>query len=265
MPTLEQIDAHEARITRAGLVSLKTLTRLHTLFLGSSISDDDIADLAKLKSIKRLDLRGARISDESAQALGDMAQLEELALTDTEVTPTALSALGRLPYLRYLEMSGTSIKPQDLVALSGMVSLQVLSFSSERRLKAADLKPLAELPNLHSVIVNGVLLGPKLLGALREPKTSSRLRILEWLLPYVEAASEGDVEQALEVASAPELKERRPFAGFQGLKRIHEAESSIDQVVPAMPTAAIKTQEDTQENFLGEITIQAGGKIEIKK
>lgn len=264
--TLEHLDAHAADISQKGLTSLASLPSLHTLFLGPSIHDDDLAPLGRLKGLRRLDLRGAKLTDLGAHVLADAPQLEELALTDTQITSGALAVLVRLPYLRYLEISGTPIQAKSLEALTAASSLQVLSFSTDRRLTAADLKPLASLPRLHAILVNGVLIGPDLINVLRAGQAqAARPRLFDLLLPYAHAeGTEADVNKVLEVASLPQSEDRRPFAGFHGLKRIHEAESTLNDVIPAMPAGKIKAQEETQENFLGEFTVQAGAAIKIR-
>jgi Leucine-rich repeat (LRR) protein len=257
--TLEQLDLQASRVTAKGLSALADLPRIHTLFLGASISDKDIPSLAAFKNLKRLDLTGARITDESLQALSQLPQLEELALGNTPITGAGLQKLSRLPKLRYLEISRTRVTPADFKTWDGFASLQVLSFSSEVRLKPADVKPLGRLASLHSIVVNNQPLGKAAVRFIqRESRSTSWL--LDWLVPNVEAAegSEAELDQALEVASLlPDQSGMRTRAqGMQGLRMIHETESSLDEVIAAPTMIGTDNQQDTEKNFLGEFTVE---------
>ena len=235
---------------------MAAIPELHTLFLGPSVTDADLAPLAGFKNLKRLDLTGARLTDAAAGVLAAMPQLEELALTRTGVGNAALEKLGRLPHLRYLEVSESRITPQVFGALQGYAALQVFSFSSARRLAKSDVQPLARFPLLHSLIINGTLLGPEEVGMLRARAEQSRWR--PSLVTEAQAASPDDekVDRALEMAGAP--REKQPpsrFEGFSGLERIHQAESSLEDGGGSPAAPKIDVFEETEKNFLGEITV----------
>jgi hypothetical protein len=264
--TLEQLDLSQARVTRVGLSALSGIPGIHTLLLGASITDADLAALARFKNLKRLDLTAARISDQGADNLTQMVQLEELALSKTRVTDQTLQKLSRLPRLRYLELSDTPVTLAGFGKLGGFPSLQVLSFTAGRRLTVTDIRPLARLPQLHTLVINGVPLGRPIINYLKQ-KIEERSRLLEWLLPLAEAGgeTEAQVDQVLEVATLPRERTRRPFEGFQGLKRIHEAESSLDEVIPAVTDIGRDTFQESEKNFLGEFEIKAGPPPKRKK
>ena len=185
-----------------------------------------------------------------------MGQLEELALTQTQVTGAVLEILGRLPHLRYLEISDTRAGPTDFKPGMGFEALQVISFSTARRLRAEDLRTLARYPRLHSILINGVMLGPDRVNELRRGRQS-------WGWPLwvaqAEAAEDSDtrVDRALEVASAAGQETPHPFEGFHGLVRIHEAESALDEVRAAPSNPSADTFQENEKNFLGEFTVNA--------
>jgi hypothetical protein len=131
--------------------------------------------------------------------------------------------------------------------------VQVISFSSNRRLKAEDLAVLGTWPRLHSILVNGVLLGPRLVDELRTRRHS----VWRGFTPNAEAAAPGaEIDNILEVASKPlEDKGTRRFAGFEGLKRVHEAEASLEDVTAAPSNPMQDTFQENEKNFLGEITV----------
>lgn len=263
IPSLEQLDMHLAQITGQGLAHLTALP-IHTLFLGPYQYDKDIPVLAKFKKLKRLDLSYARLTDASLATLAQMSQLEELALTHTGVTDKALDVLSRLPNLRYLEISETKVTPESFKTLTGFPALRVISFSSSRRLKPADLKPFGRLVHLHSILLNNHLIGPDFVHYLQQNAQSS-----EWwdrLVPFAFASgiSDADVDKVLEVASAPEGKSDSSFKGVHGLELIHDSEASLNEVIPAPNMINVDNQQDTEKNFLGEITVGVGIKDKKK-
>jgi hypothetical protein len=248
---LEQIDAQSARVSEPGLAALSNLPMLHTLFLGASFKDADASALAALKRLRRLDLSGAGVTDPGVTILSMVAGLEELALSGTSVTDASLAALGRMPKLRYLEISDTRVTPAGLREVKGFPALQVISISAKERLTTEDVRTLARLPKLHRILVNGRPLSTQALKQLRDGKKRSRL--LDWMLPQAHAAD--DLEGALEMASVP--GKPATFSGFQGLKRIHEAESSLDEMVPAVSNPKADSFDASESNFLGEFTVGA--------
>ncbi len=260
--TLEHLDVHASRVTETGLAYLKGLP-LHTLFLGPSIADRDLPVLLAFKKLKRLDLSGANLSDAALQTLGKMEALEELALTDTAVSDQALAVLSRLPRLRYLELSGTRISAIAFRHVTGFPALQVLSFSTRDRLRSGDIRPLGRLAKLHSVLINKALIGPDLIRALREAQSFWRG---DWIASPAWAAgiSDADLDHVLEVASLPQ--DRKPYQGASGLPLIHEAESSLNEVIAAPAMINVDNRQDSEKNFLGEFTVGvASPKSQSKK
>ena len=259
IPSLVQVDVAESRVSERGMTALAKLPELHTLFLGRSISDADIAPLAQFKNLKRLDMSGAKVGDRGVDdAVGRLQGLEELALTRTNATNASLDALSRLPKLRYLEISDTKITAERLKTLQGFPALQVVSFSSAKRLKVDDIRTIAKLPQVHSILVNGVLIGPSLVNFLKQKSVFRGW--LDGLIPPLEAADpEAEVDNALQVASAPpeEPQQGRTFHQFQGLQRIHEAESSLEDLGGVASKPETHAFEDNEKNFLGEITVGA--------
>ena len=72
----------------------------------------------------------------------------------------------------------------------------------------------------------------------------------DFLASWAEADDDAGVTQALTEASAPP-----DHPGLHGLKMIHNAESELGDVVSAPETINADNEQDTQQNFLGEITV----------
>lgn len=265
MTSLEQLDLQHAQVSGKGLATLSKLTRLHTLFLGPSFTDADVPTLMAFPNLQRLDLTGARLSDASLATLARIGTLQEISLAKTKVSDPLWKAFKGLPQLRYLDVSETAISAQGWKTIEGFESLQVLAVSPSGRLQARDLKPLARLLRLHTIIINGQPLGRDLVSFLRHWE-EVRNWLMDQLVPnaYAEKISEKDVNQALEVASLPHDAEESRLR--PGLPMIHQVESDLNEIIAAPNMINVDNQQDTEQNFLGEITINAGpSKRKVKK
>jgi hypothetical protein len=158
-----------------------------------------------------------------------------------------------LNHLRFLEISDTNITEQGLKRLAAIPSLQVISFSAKNAIDPSALKAWQKLPKLHTVIINGRPMNSQWMQKMKGQRSHGWL---PRLVPDAEAAENGGSSAPIEVA---QLKDRSPSgSSFTGLKRIHYVESELDNVIEAPPTINQDNQQDTEKNFLGEITINAG-------
>ena len=81
----------------------------------------DLSPLAKLKSLKELDLRHTQVSDLSP--LAELKNLEHLVLNDTQVSD--LSALVELNNLRTLYLENTQVRDLSPLAESNLFLLVI--------------------------------------------------------------------------------------------------------------------------------------------
>ncbi len=262
IPSLEQLDLGQTKMGDETAPALTRLRRLHTLFAPPLLTNDGARALAGIQTLRRLDLTGSPLDDQGLQPIAELKGLEELALSRTGITDKGLAVLPVLAHLRYLEISGTAVTPNGLSQLQGAPALEVISLSSKTKLQMKDLEPLGALPKLRLLIVNGVPMDPELIRFLR--KRAPSLHSWRWLdrwIPEAQAAGigEGELERVLEVASAsPQmLHDRSAPMRFEGLRRIHQAESELENIIPAVSAPAIDVQEDTEKNFLGEFTVNS--------
>jgi hypothetical protein len=73
-------------------------------FTGSSVKDDDLAQLRKFPKVRSVDLTGTDISDAGLAHLKEMPQLESVRLFRTRVTPTGIKQLQEaIPGLTVVE------------------------------------------------------------------------------------------------------------------------------------------------------------------
>jgi len=255
IPTLQQLDLSLTSVSGRGLQALSQAQGIHTLFLGKSITDEDLKALPLFKNLKRLDLSGARITDQASAVFAQLQDLEELALTDTGAGPAVLAVVRKLPHLRYLEISGAPIPLEALRTGGGFSVLKVLSLSSTRRLKMEDIRFAAAWPALHGLLINGVLLGPDVMDYLRQKSAAA----WTWFVAIAEAAevTAPQIEHTLDVANADVHEGPHPFSKQQGLARIHAAETSLEDVSVASPHTIKDPFEESEKGFIGEFTINA--------
>jgi hypothetical protein len=90
------------RVTDAGLVHLKGLTRLRTLWLeGTGVTDAGLAHLRGASELNNLRLQGTGITDDVLPLLRGMTNLNELRLQGTRVTDAGVHELRKaLPGLQ---------------------------------------------------------------------------------------------------------------------------------------------------------------------
>lgn len=255
---LEFLDVSQSRVTRLGLAHVPPHA-LHTLFLGPSFTDDDVAVLERFRHLKRLDMTQAKTSNQVFAVLEKAQGLEELALGGTRITKETVNALGKLKGLRYLDVAHTPITAEDFSPDKGFSSLEALSISSSRKLTLTDLQKLTALPKLHTVLINGMPVGRAMLDHLRRKPAGKSAWRWRWVRE-AEAAEVDDrsIEDALELASLPPNQTERPFRGLGGLRQIHAAESSLDEIVPAAAPTVKDPFAESADNFMGEFSVGVG-------
>lgn len=111
MPSLRILSFHEklCRITDAGLVQISEMPKLQILCLHAmkNITDDGLAHLSKLRSLKKLNIGGSQVTDRGLASLSQIKTLEYLDLPQDQkgITDKGLAHLGTLPNLKHLSIS----------------------------------------------------------------------------------------------------------------------------------------------------------------
>ena len=129
------------------LSPFKDLSMLTALSLTSCEQIRDISPLARLTTLKNLDLSRTSVADLSA--LAGLTMLEDLDLGKTNIT--ALSPLARLVRLKRLDLSFTPIR--DVTPLAALTNLEQLDLNGAY--EVSDITPLSNLKQLAWLDVRG--------------------------------------------------------------------------------------------------------------
>ena len=111
IPSLKILSFYEGRcqITGAGLVDVSKIATLESLSLNVTgpITDDGIAHLSKMRSLKKLDIANSQITDRGLGYLSQIKTLETLNLPqrDQHITDVGLAHLGQMPNLKSLSVT----------------------------------------------------------------------------------------------------------------------------------------------------------------
>ncbi|MGD9722138.1 MAG: hypothetical protein AB7O59_12150 [Pirellulales bacterium] len=89
-------------------------------------SDAALAHAARLPHLKEMDLWNVPITDEGVRRLAELQTLDDLGLRSTLATEACLSNLARLPNLRRLVLQGMPLGEQGVAAIKTFPLLEVL-------------------------------------------------------------------------------------------------------------------------------------------
>jgi hypothetical protein len=84
---------------------------------GMKLSADDFAAIARLKSLRHLDLYRTNVRDADLRQLRELSHLVGLNLTSTEVTDSAIDEIVKLDSLRTLCLGNVAITPEAVARL----------------------------------------------------------------------------------------------------------------------------------------------------
>ena len=115
---------------------------------GASITDKDLAPLAKLKKVTYVNLAKTSITDAALAQLAPHTGITQLHLELTKVTDAGLAQLKSLQNLEYLNLYGTGITDTGLVHLSGLTKLKNLYLWQSKVTPAGAEKLKQALPKL---------------------------------------------------------------------------------------------------------------------
>jgi Leucine-rich repeat (LRR) protein len=146
-------DLRGCSLTDAAMPTIAEFTRMRVLrFSGkngqTTISDDGLAALSTLKSLKVLSFDDLWISKPGLDHLTPLKDLEELYLAATIVDDEAIKTVAQFSGLRKLRLARTSIGDAALDSLKDSKTLEELDFSENSIITDAGMVSLASIKTL---------------------------------------------------------------------------------------------------------------------
>jgi Leucine-rich repeat (LRR) protein len=121
----------------------------------SWVADTDIAELARIPDLTRLDLSLTRISDQGLRNLRAAPKIAELNLYYAElITDDGMSAVRGWKHLKRLNLRGTKITDKTLEMLATVPTLESLDIGFAE-ITDVGLDHLSVLPNLRELTIGG--------------------------------------------------------------------------------------------------------------
>lgn len=118
----------EGQMTDDLLARIAGIEGLAGLSLGGSwrVTDEGVRHLARVPTLRRLDLSGTGITDAALDVLRELPALEQLSLAGTPVTDEGAARLAHAERLEKLDLGGTATGDGALRALAGKARLHEL-------------------------------------------------------------------------------------------------------------------------------------------
>ena len=143
---------------------------------GRDLTDDGLADVARLGNVVELNLRDTKITSAGLVHLKGLAKLTRLHLERTNVGDEGIANLTKLTSLEYLNLYGTKITDKSLDHLAGLKNLRQLYVWQTDVTDAGIAKFKKALPAVS--VVKGIDLSTIIPVAKEEPKPENDLK---WL------------------------------------------------------------------------------------
>jgi hypothetical protein len=143
------IDLHGTAVTDEDLALIGTVTTLKALNLRlTGVTDAGIAHLGALTELRNLNLFRTQMSDTGLASLAGLRKLETLLIGGTRISDTGTAVLLTMPALRKVSLFNTQIGDAALQPLSAMEHLDVLLLGRTAVSEAAKHELQAALPGL---------------------------------------------------------------------------------------------------------------------
>jgi hypothetical protein len=149
MTRLREVSLPNAAVSDKALDVLVSLS-LEVLILGdTTITDDGLAKLGRLHSLRDLNINQCRVTDRGLAHLAELPRLELLRLGKSDITDDGFASAGRIGTLRFLILQNAHITGRGFKHLHGLKNLESLYLQGNPLTGegVADLR--RALPGLH--------------------------------------------------------------------------------------------------------------------
>jgi internalin A len=206
---LRILDLAETSVTDDGLKALTSFKNLRDLYLGyvkapEKVTEAGLKTLAKITSLKRLDLAGIKLTRTGLKNMAPLKGLQALGITVGGLRDGDLCVLTAFPNLQELVLANTELTDRALSELAALKNLQTLTLHNVK-LPATGLQGLAAVKNLKELVLDNYF----------EPIAPASLRDLTAIKSLKMLCLISDQKDSLSDAW---LKELAPLQGLQELR-----------------------------------------------
>jgi Leucine-rich repeat (LRR) protein len=153
LTNLEVLWLYDSHITDEYLAHLSGLATIRTLdIVRTRITDAGFTWLKTLPNLTELTLRGSPVTGQGLRQLQGLAQLRYLDLSDTRISDAGTPSLGSLSQLTNLFLTNTSVGDPGLVSLEGLTGLTRLGLAGTK-ITDAGLKHLKRMTRLSQLFL----------------------------------------------------------------------------------------------------------------
>ncbi len=242
LTSLELLQMHHVRLyddSRAVLGEEK-----HNQYHHTSITDEDLALLARLPHLRMLALRGMSICGTGFASFSPDGPLEKLSLGDSTVNDKGVEAIVQLESLISLDLKNTAVTDASIQHLCRLAKLQVLDLYGVDLRKEA-LSRLRELRYLRSLNLDRSA-EPQVVESLRKAMPFTRITQDDRLLRLLKPAEGEDSVSFRYFAAFAYL------ASFRNAVRVHAGRVHLVDLrsLEDAPTPRI----DSVMQFVGDLT-----------
>jgi Leucine Rich repeat len=243
---LERLNLSDTPITDECLANIGGIKTLKCLDLHhATITNAGIEYLAQLPRLERLWLSGTKVGDEGIALLRGHPTLTDLDLGYTTITDDSLSHVATISRLSQLDVAATAVTDHGLSFLEAHPTLSYLNLESTE-VRGSGLASLQRLPNLEEICLGG---RDKLKTAidLAGCRRLERLKLFGGV-SLVEELEQSDIPPAIElVAYSLSDKELMDLASNTKLKAIYGSwYGGYGAVTPSAVAAFRKARPDCE-------------------
>ncbi len=172
MGELEELSLSFTGFADADAPTLSAYPKLQFLSLSNNpdVTDKALKSIAKIRSLKTLELGATGITDEGLKEIAVLPKLQSLNLHSTKVTNRGLVHLRPLQSLLFLGLANTTIDDSGMEEIGKLRSLRKLMLM-KTEVDGPGLAHLSQLPNLMALEMHGCSLQDgRGLGTLKQVK-----------------------------------------------------------------------------------------------
>jgi internalin A len=223
---LRKLDLSQTRITDSGLDHLKSLENVTdlTCYYAEYLTEDGISHLRNWKHLERLNLRGTKVTSKVFDSLAKLTSLRSLDIAFTQIEDEGFEQLSALTKLESLAIGGNRLSGAALPLLKLLPALVNLDVGGIQRvdsglwglpLTSENLARIAELKQLRSLSLAGATLTDRGVDRPGHPDAErSELQDLSKLADLVNL-------ERLDLSRLPVTADSlRPLAGIPKLREL---------------------------------------------